>query len=143
MKNRALVFDANSVLLLVRELRGKASDILVEQSTVSLAYYEAGNALWKECFLAKRMSREEAFRLLEAIFAVLRTMDVAPLGDDGTGKTILDLAGTLGITFYDAAYLSEAKRSKKVLVTDDDKLSEAARNLGVKTTNSRSLCQRG
>ncbi len=143
MKNQALVFDANSVILLVRELRGKASEILAEQSTVSLAYYETGNALWKECFLAKRMSREEGFRLLEAIFAVLRTMDVAWLEDNETGRAILDLAGMLGITFYDAAYLSEAKRSKKVLVTDDDKLSEAARNLGVKTTNSRSLCQRG
>jgi hypothetical protein len=45
--------------------------VLWESSTVSLAYYEVGNAVWRECFLLKRIIPKEATKLLKSIFAIL------------------------------------------------------------------------
>ena len=51
------------------------------------------------------------------------------------------MAGKLNITYYDAAYLTGAQRSNKILVTDDEKLAEAAKGAGVKTLSSKALRQ--
>ncbi|MFQ6074808.1 MAG: type II toxin-antitoxin system VapC family toxin [Candidatus Bathyarchaeia archaeon] len=139
MINRPLLFDASSVFTLVRELRGEAPDLFREGSTVSLAYYEIGNALWRECFLLRRIAPEEASQLLISLFAMLRTMEVAALEDEDLGNAILDLAGRLNITYYDAAYLTEAQRTNKALVTDDEKLAEAAERIGIKTLTSKTI----
>jgi len=134
-----LLFDASSIFTLVRELRGKALDVLLESSTVSLAYYEVGNAVWRECFLLKRIISKEAIKLLESVFALLQAMDVALLEDEELGTAILNMAGKLNLTYYDAAYLIEAQRLNKTLVTDDEKLTKAAKSVGVKTLTSRAL----
>jgi predicted nucleic acid-binding protein len=139
----SLLFDASSIFSIVRELRGKAPDTLLEGSTITLAHYELGNALWRECFLLKRLRQEEAEKLLRAMFAILHAMGVAGLEDEDKGNAILDKAGKLDITFYDSAYVTEALRSKKVLVTDDKKLAKAAENAGIKTLTSRSLVRAG
>jgi predicted nucleic acid-binding protein len=136
---RSLLFDASSIFTLVRELGGEALDKLLEGSTISLAYYELGNALWRECFLVKRISREEAEKLLRAMFAILQAMDVISLDNDDEGSVVLDKACEYNITFYDSAYVAEAHKSKKVLVTDDKKLAKAAENAGVKTLTSNAL----
>jgi len=47
--------------------------------------------------------------------------------------------GGLSITYYDAAYIIEAQRLDKTLVTDDEKLSKAAKSVGVKNITSRTL----
>jgi predicted nucleic acid-binding protein len=135
-----LLFDASSIFTLVRELRGKALDMLWESSTVSLAYYEVGNAVWRECFMLKRITPKEATKLLKSIFAMLRAMDVAVVEDEELGTAILNITGRLNITYYDAAYLIEAQRLDKTLVTDDEKLTRAAKSVGVKTMTSRTLC---
>ena len=137
---RSLLFDASSIFTLVRELRGDAPNKLLEGSTISLAYYELGNALWRECFLLKRISREEAEKLLRAMFAILQAMDVISLdNDDDEGSVVLDKACEYNITFYDSAYVAEARKSKKVLVTDDKKLAKAAEKAGVKTLTGSAL----
>ena len=114
--------------------------MLWESSTVSLVYYEVGNAVWRECFLLKRIIPKEATKLLKSIFAILQAMDVAVLEDEELGTAILNMAGRLNITYYDAAYLIEAQRLNKTLVTDDEKLTKAAKSAGVKTLTSRALC---
>lgn len=113
--------------------------MLLESSTASLAYYEVGNAVWRECFLLKRIIPKEATKLLKSIFAILQAMDVAVLEDEELGAAILNMAGRLNITYYDAAYLIEAQRLNKTLVTDDEKLTKAAKSVGVKTMTSRTL----
>ena len=134
-----LLFDASSILTLVRELRGDAADKLLDGATISLAYYEVGNALWRECFLVKRISRREAENLLKEMYAIIEQMRVtSPEGED-EGKAILDAACKFNITFYDSAYLAEADRSKSTLVTDDKKLATAAKKAGVKTLTSKEL----
>ena len=141
MITRPLLFDASSVFTLVRALRGKAPDLFGEGSTVSLAYYEVGNAVWREGFLLKRIVPQEAAQLLTAMFAMLGTMDVTVLDDEGFGNAILDMAGKLHVTYYDAAYLTEAQRSGKILVTDDEKLAQAAKRVGVRTLTSTTIRQ--
>ena len=56
MTKSPMLFDASSILTIVRELQGDAPDKLADGTTISLAYYEVGNALWRECFLLKRIS---------------------------------------------------------------------------------------
>jgi predicted nucleic acid-binding protein len=139
LTKRSLLFDASSIFALVREFRGKALDTLLEGSTISLARYELGNALWRECFLLKRIRQDEAERLLRTMFAILHAMNVKILEDEDEGSTVLNQAGKLNVTYYDAAYVSEASKSNKVLVTDDRKLAKAAEKTGLKTLTSRTL----
>jgi len=134
-----LLFDASSLLVLIRGLRGRAPDLFSEGSTISLAYYEVGNALWRECFLLHRIDPKEASQLLRAIFAILGTMDVALLEDEEVGNAVLKMAGDLKITYYDAAYIAETQRSNKILVTDDEKLIKSAESVGVKTLTSKTI----
>lgn len=135
----SLLFDASSIFTLVRELRGEAPDKLAEGSTLSLAYYELGNAVWRECFLLKRISQKEAETLLRAMFAILQAMDVVLLENEDVGSAVLDKACKFNITYYDSAYVAEACKSKKILITDDKKLAKAAENAGLKTLTSRTL----
>jgi len=134
-----LLFDASNLLTLIRELRGRAPDLFSEGSTISLAYYEVGNALWRECFLLQRIDPKEASQLLTTVFAILGTMDVAFFEDEELGNAVLKLAGELKITYYDASYITEAQKSKKILVTDDEKLIKAAESVGVKTLTSKTV----
>ena len=130
-----LLFDANAIYRLVREIPDDALAILSEGSTIYLAYYELGNALWRESFLLKRISKEEAEMSLRFMYDVLKKMHIASL-DSTTGSSVLDSACKFNLTFYDSAYLAEAKRSDKTLVTDDMKLVRVAENFGVKTLSS-------
>ncbi len=134
-----LLFDASSIFTLVRELRGDAPDKLLEGSTISLAYYELGNALWRECFLLKRISQEEAENLLRTMYAILQAMDVVLLENEDVGSAVLGKACKFNITYYDSAYVTEAHKSKKILVTDDKKLAKAAENAGLKTLTSKAF----
>ena len=95
--------------------------------------------MWRECFLLKRIVPKEVTKLLKSIFAILWAMDVAVLEDEELGAAILNMAGRLNVTYYDAAYIIEAQRLDKTLVTDDEKLSKAAKSVGVKNITSRTL----
>jgi predicted nucleic acid-binding protein len=55
------------------------------------------------------------------------------------GNEILATANEFNLTFYDAAYLVEAKQNSRVLVTDDIKLAKTAETLGVATIPSSTL----
>jgi predicted nucleic acid-binding protein len=133
-----LLFDANAIFRLIREFPDDALVKLSEGSTIHLAYYELGNALWRESFLLKRISKEEAEMSLRFMFVVLEKMYIASL-DSTTGSSVLDLACKFNLAFYDSAYLTEAKRSDKTLVTNDRKLVRAAENFGVKTLSSMAI----
>lgn len=141
--NDLFLFDVSSIILLVRELGERAPDLLITGSTILLAYYEAGNAVWKECFLLKRVSAEEAARLLRSIFAIIREMDIVGLEDEELGVAILDVAGSLNTTYYDASYLLAAQELNRTLVTDDERLISAAEKIGVRTIESTALTKSG
>ena len=135
MTQPKLLFDANAIYNLVREYPNDALDILSLGSTIHLAYYELGNALWRECLLLKRISMEEAEKALCFMYEILQRMQIASLDID-TGRQVLDAACKFNLTFYDSTYLTEAKKSNTPLVTDDKKLARAAENIGIKTFSS-------
>jgi predicted nucleic acid-binding protein len=134
-----LLFDASSIMTLLRDLRGDASDKLLDGRTISLAYYEVGNALWRECFLLKRISLKEAENLLKVMYEFIEEMKPTSPENSSEGNLILDSACKFNLTFYDSAYLAEAQRSQCTLVTDDKKLTVMAQKAGVKTLTSKDL----
>lgn len=140
MTKSELLFDSNAIYRLIRETPQDAVEKLLEGTTIYLAYYELGNALWRECLLLKRISIEEAETSLDLMYLILDRMQIASL-DNETGSEVLETAHKFKLTFYDTAYLIEAKKSRKTLVTDDNKLASAAENLGMKTSSSWALMQ--
>lgn len=140
MTRQELLFDCNIIYKLIREHPEVALEKLLGGTTIYLAYYELGNALWRECLLLKRISFDEAKKSLNLMYSILEHIEVAPL-DAEKGTEVLDTACKFNITFYDSAYLVEAKRAGKTLVTDDDRLAKAAEKLGVKTLTSKTLTQ--
>jgi len=131
------VFDAGSILILTRELGEKVVDVMKGNLTTSLAYYEVGNALWKECKLAKRLTVNDSFEVLKFTFSLLNLMKIVQITDEVLGVKTLSNATKLNITYYDAAYLTVAREADKVLVSDDEKLVAASRKVGVKTSSSK------
>jgi len=138
MTEQQLLFDANAIYRLIRECPEKAMDKLMEGATISLVYYELGNALWREAHLLKRISIEEAEKSLSLMYAMIVRMHVDEV-DREQGIEILQTAHKYNLTFYDSAYLVEAKKTSKILVTDDTKLAKAAEPLGVETLSSNKL----
>jgi predicted nucleic acid-binding protein len=138
MTEQQLLFDANAIYRLIRDCPEKALDKLIEGTTISLAYYELGNALWREAHLLKRISIGEAQKSLSLMYAMLARMQVVKV-DDEQGIEILQTAHKCNLTFYDSAYLVEAKKNSKILVTDDNKLAKAAEILGLETLSSNIL----
>jgi predicted nucleic acid-binding protein len=140
MTKAQLLFDSNIIYRLLRELPQGAVEKLVEGTTIYLAYYELGNALWRECLLLKKISLDEATKSLDLMYLILGRMQVASL-DNKTGQEVLQTAYKFNLTFYDTAYLVEAKKSGKTLVTDDHKLAKVAETLGIEILSSKMLMQ--
>ncbi|MGD6851804.1 MAG: type II toxin-antitoxin system VapC family toxin [Candidatus Bathyarchaeia archaeon] len=138
MTKPQLLFDSNAIYRLIRETPEKALETLVEGTTIYLAYYELGNALWRECLLLKRISSREAEKSLDLMYSILEHMQVVSLGNE-TGQQVLQTAHKFDLPFYDSSYLVEAEKSGKTLVTDDNKLARAAEKLGIKTLPSKTL----
>ena len=140
MTKSQLLFDSNIIYRLIRELPQGAMEKLVEGSTIYLAYYELGNALWRESLLLKRISIEEAEKSLDLMYSILEHMQVSML-DKETGKEVLHTAHKFNLTFYDTAYLATAKKTGKTLVTDDVKLAKASEKLCIKTLSSKTFME--
>ncbi len=133
------MIDANSLLNLTRELGENVVKVLIDSSTASLAYYEIGNTLWKECNLLKEFNLKKATKILEFTASMMRSMKVVHPEENDLGSEVLHTANKRNITYYDATYLTIAKQSEKVLVTDDEKLREAAEKAGVPAVGSDEL----
>ena len=124
------LLDASALLPLVTK-RGK--QLIAETSrenlvTTDLAIYEACNSLWKLATLLKSISLEDAVDVA-TVLKELTIRNVIELID----YTKLDFSLTLGmahkenLTFYDASFIKAAEGIGAVLVTEDEKLEEAAR----------------
>lgn len=133
------VLDASSILALTRRFGERIVDLSKGNFTPSLAYYEIGNALWKECNLLKRLNMNEVNKTLEFTFSLLKLMQIIPIEDSNLGLKTLSNANKLNITYYDAAYLTVTKQLDKILVTEDEKLTKAARKIGVKTSSTKNM----
>ncbi len=118
MRGRYL-FDASSIIASAIKRR---FDPLLDNHTLELAGYEIGNYLRREAHLRGSIDIEELRMLVELFNEILKGMKI--IGGRHPSHEIVDLAGRLGLTYYDAAYLYNAKRLNLTLVTEDGKLRE-------------------
>ena len=116
MRGRYL-FDASSIIASAIKRR---FDSLLDNYTLELAGYEIGNSLWREAHLRGSIDIEELRMLVELFNEILKGMKI--ISGRHPSYEIVDLAGRLGLTYYDAAYLYNAKRLDLTLVTEDGKL---------------------
>jgi predicted nucleic acid-binding protein len=135
------LLDASALLPLVTR-RGKR--LIVEASrenlvTTDLAVYKSCNSLWKLATLLKSISLEDAVDVAVVLKElpmrnVIELIDYAKLDF----SLILEMAYKENLTFYDASFIMAAESMRAVLVTEDEKLKEAARK-SVKTITYKEL----
>ena len=119
---KALV-DASALLLIVKhaeptELTAIASDL----TTLDLATYEGGNAIWKQVRLLKLIDEKEARSIHEALIGLLSHTSI--LRGEGLERSrAIDLAVKKGMAFYDACYVTAAQSLQLPLATEDRKLA--------------------
>ncbi len=114
---RNLLFDASSLIysLKIRNLKP-----LYNNYIQLLTIYEAINALWKESYLTKAITIEEARELTNILNEIIDLMNM--INPHGYEKEILENAWKLGITAYDASYVVITKKNNLILVSEDEKL---------------------
>ena len=115
-----LLFDSSSIINLCA--REKIEELL-EGVTLSLAFYEIGNAIWKQVHLHKALTQEEGGRALDAIVELLKKMGEIRIED---ASAVLSIAVGEELTYYDASYLHAAIKEDATLVTDDESLNHVA-----------------
>ena len=115
------LFDSSS---LVYALRLKRIGVLAGNYIQELTIYEVLNALWKETYVLRKMSRKEAESLLDVFIQLLSYLKVLDLR--GLESEVFKIAVETGLNVYDASYLALARRKKLTLVTEDVKLRNVA-----------------
>lgn len=106
-QNEQYIEKANKILK-------DAEDEKIDLYTSELAKYEVGNALLKR----KQLELPQAY-------ASLGTVNALPITfvseSEDLAKSTYQIGKQVGITYYDAAFLSLAKKYEAVLVTDNIK----------------------
>lgn len=126
------LLDANAFLDLVR----RKKRMIVDQYILDLTIYEIGNAIWKEVVLFRTLTKDEAIQFMMDLINIIQKMNIIRI--HGDLNEIMGLAIEKHITFYDAAYLYFAMKKGLVLVTNDKKLFNAAKDK-IKVLNSREI----
>lgn len=130
------LFDASAIFNLVK--RGYLKP-LAKGVTLDLAVYEVLNAVWKEHYLLRHIDEETVKELLDVLERVFDVVTVASIRSEEA--RVFELAVKEGLTIHDAAYLYYALRNKLVLVTDDRRLMEKAKQY-LETMSTRELVQK-
>ena len=120
------VFDTSSLMAVLLDDERPGIDVLFDEHTVELAFYEAGNVLWKAAHLQERFDADETRQLVGILEDLRLELVVHGLSELQTGA-VLETASACALTFYDAAYLRCAETLEATLVTEDLELCEAAR----------------
>ncbi len=114
------LFDSSSIINLCAK---KRMDKLLEGEALSLAFYEVGNAVWKQIYLKKSLTREEGGKALATLVEVLKRMREFSVEDS---RAVLNIAVDEGLTYYDASYIHAAIKNSLTLITDDERLCSIA-----------------
>ncbi len=117
-----MIVDASSIIRAAKEGRMRR---LAGESTIPLARFEVGNAIWKDVRLRGLYSAEDGARLLEVLLGLVDLMDVV----EPDYALALRLAVERGMTFYDASYVAAAVQRGTRLVTEDVELRRRVEGL--------------
>jgi predicted nucleic acid-binding protein len=124
------LYDSSSIINLCAKRR---LDKLLQGSTLSLAFYEVGNAVWKQVHLQRSLTREEGEKALSTLFDVLKRMNVVSIEDS---SAVLSIGVEEGLTYYDASYIHAAHANGLTLITDDERLRSIAKKYVQTATSS-------
>ncbi|MGB6463757.1 MAG: type II toxin-antitoxin system VapC family toxin [Nitrosotalea sp.] len=119
------LFDASSLLNIVRNKDSQSIGILNKQYVLDLTLYEVSNVIWRLSYREKKITQEQSSALLDSILLLMQRMQI--VGINELEKRVHELAIKEGLTAYDASYLAVAEKSSLILVTDDRELERAAR----------------
>lgn len=100
------------------------------QATLDFIRYEIGNAVWRKL----PDDRYHKPSLSRACLGFLSEMNL--LGVHGMEEDVADTLVSTGLTFYDSAYVTVAKKYELELVTDDEDMLKAAPVCGVAAIES-------
>jgi len=126
------LFDSSAIINLCGE---KKTDKLLNGWTLNLAFYELGNAVWKQVYLHKKITVNEANTLLDTLTEIFRKLRKPETED---ALETLKIAVKESLTYYDASYINTAIENGLTLVTDDEQLYKISKKY-VKTTTSNEL----
>lgn len=126
------IFDSSAIISICGE---RKIDKLLGGWTLNLAFYELGNAVWKQVFLLKAITIDEANTVLDPLTTIFTKLK-KPKTEDALD--ILKIAVKETLTYYDAAYIQAAVKNNLTLVTDDEKLFEIGKKY-IETITSKQL----
>ncbi|MGD2200630.1 MAG: type II toxin-antitoxin system VapC family toxin [Candidatus Bathyarchaeota archaeon] len=129
------ILDASTLLLLIKRYGEKAFEILKASTSIPLIYYEIGNAIRTGAAIHQLMTPLEAEKTLEKIHTGIELMTLQRQENVQDSKQILENSLDHNLTYYDSAYLTAAEKEKAALITDDKRLTEAAKNANITTSN--------
>ena len=133
------LLDASAIIALAKRARETLPYVLKGKRTLSLAFYEVGNFVWKEAVLIKKLGVRKAVEIAKDFTNALLLMDIIYPDIRTDMCEVCAIAARTGLTFYDAAYLYVAIRDGLALVTEDRELAEKARELGVRVLSAEEL----
>jgi len=126
------LFDASAIINLFGE---KKLEKLLEGWTLNLAFYEIGNAIWKQTYIYNTITPNEARTILDPLTEIFLKLK-KPKKENAL--EILEIAIKEKITFYDSSYIQAALENNLTLVTDDKQLYQKSKKY-VKTITSDEL----
>jgi predicted nucleic acid-binding protein len=126
------LFDSSAIINLCGE---KKIEKLLDGWTLNLAFYELGNAVWKQVYVHKTITVNEANTLLDPLIELFRKLR-KPETEDAFGT--LKIAVKESLTYYDASYINAAMGNGLTLVTDDEPLYKMSKKY-VNTVTSDEL----
>ena len=132
MNIKKSVFDASVIIaLLTPEKYSKWSEKIFEEVddpiSLDLVYYEIANAIWKKYAKLKCLKEQDAHEALNKAIEILDKI-FKIYSYNVLIKDAYITAEKLGITVYDASYITLAEKLGTKLITLDEKLYNKLRN---------------
>ncbi len=127
-----MILDTSSIYRVIESGR---IDVLVHEKTLDLAAYELGNVIWKHS-RRENISFSEGKKLVSIVEKCLSLMEVLR---PGMRENVYRIAAETGITYYDASFLHAARSHGEPLVSEDQELSTAARNMNIPVHDANAI----
>jgi len=110
------LLDPSAIINLCGE---KKIDKLLEGWTLNLAFYELGNAVWKQVHIHKTITSDEANTILSLLTEIFKKLKKPETEE---ALEILKIAIKESLTYCEASYIHAAVQNSLTLVTDDKQL---------------------
>lgn len=123
-----MIFDTSSIY---KAIEINHIDVLIDGKTLNLSLYELGNVIWKYV-VRKKITVKEAKKLLAIIKKTIYLMEIVEIG---LNSDALNIAIKHNISYYDASYIQLALQEKDYLITEDKKLQQTAKKVGLRVAS--------